>query len=183
MIKARSELDVAKKYNPKNELLWLEAVRLELRAGQRVLAEHALTRGLQECEHSGRLWAEAIFMEPRHARRTKSADALKKCEHDPHVLLAGAKLLWSERKVTRAREWFVRTCRVNPDFGDAWAYAYKFELIHGDEEKQAEVRKRCITAEPRHGEHWQQLAKDVLNWRKKTEEILEMVAKEVEIPK
>lgn len=30
-------------------------------------------------------------MEARPQRKTKSVDALKKCEHDPHVLLAVAK--------------------------------------------------------------------------------------------
>lgn len=39
----------------------------------------------------GILWAEAVFLEARPQRKTKSVDALKKCEHDPHVLLAVAK--------------------------------------------------------------------------------------------
>ena len=70
-------------------------------------------------------------MEQRHGRRTKSVDALKKCEHDPQVLLAVAKMVWTERKMKKAREWFQRTVKVDPDYGDAWAYYYKFELIHG----------------------------------------------------
>ena len=47
---------------------------------------------MQECPASGILWAEAIFMENRPQRKTKSVDALKRCEHDPHVLLAVARL-------------------------------------------------------------------------------------------
>ena len=46
---------------------------------------------MQDCPSSGLLWAEAIFMETRPQRKTKSVDALKKCEHDPHVLLAVSK--------------------------------------------------------------------------------------------
>ena len=46
---------------------------------------------MQDCPGSGLLWAEAIFMEARHQRKTKSVDALKHCEHDPHVLLAASK--------------------------------------------------------------------------------------------
>jgi len=46
---------------------------------------------IQECPNSGILWAEAIFMESRPQRKSKSVDALKKCEHDPHVLLAVSK--------------------------------------------------------------------------------------------
>ena len=50
-----------------------------------------MAKALQECPSSGLLWAESIFMESRPQRKTKSVDALKKCEHDPHVLLAVAK--------------------------------------------------------------------------------------------
>lgn len=48
---------------------------------------------MQECPNSGILWAEAIFLEPRPQRKTKSVDALKRCEHDSHVLLAVSKLV------------------------------------------------------------------------------------------
>lgn len=44
----------------------------------------------------GILWAEAVFLEARPQRKTKSVDALKKCEHDPHVLLAVAKYVLSQ---------------------------------------------------------------------------------------
>ena len=50
-----------------------------------------MARALQECSSSGLLWAEAIFIEARPQRKTKSVDALKKCEHDAHVLLAVAR--------------------------------------------------------------------------------------------
>ena len=88
---------------------------------------------MQECPTAGILWSEAIFMEARAQRKTKSVDALKRCEHDPHVLLAVAKLFWSERKVNKAREWFNRAAKLDPDLGDTWAYFYKFELQHGTE--------------------------------------------------
>ena len=44
-----------------------------------------MSRALQECPKSGVLWAEAIFMENKPGRKSKSVDALKKTEHDPHV--------------------------------------------------------------------------------------------------
>ncbi len=43
------------------------------------------------------------------------------------------RLFWSERKITKAREWFLRTVKIEPDLGDAWALFYKFELQHGTE--------------------------------------------------
>lgn len=50
-----------------------------------------MAKAMQECPTSGILWAEAIFLAPRPQRKSRSVDALKKCEHDPHVLLAVAK--------------------------------------------------------------------------------------------
>ncbi|VDN00674.1 unnamed protein product [Onchocerca ochengi] len=122
-------------------------------------------------------------MEERHGRRTKSVDALKKCEHNADVLLAVAKLFWTERKIRKAREWFQRTVKIDPDFGDAWAFFYKFELLHGSQEEQDLVKKKCLQAEPRHGELWQQVSKDVENWRKRTDEILIELAEKLEIPR
>lgn len=43
------------------------------------------------------------------------------------------RLFWSERKINKAREWFQRTVKIDPDYGDAWAYFYKFELQYGTE--------------------------------------------------
>ncbi|KAF4792124.1 pre-mRNA-processing factor 6-like protein [Turdus rufiventris] len=103
-------------------------------------------------------------------------DALRKCEHDPHIFLAVAKLFWSERKITKTREWFHRTLKIDSDLGDAWAFFYKFEIQHGTEEQQEEVRRCCENAESRHGELWCDVSKDVENWQKKTREILMLVA-------
>jgi len=69
----------------------LESVRLEWKAGIKNIASSLMARALQECPNSGKLWAEAIFIEARPQRKTKSVDALKKCEHDPQVLLAIAR--------------------------------------------------------------------------------------------
>ena len=63
---------------------------------------------IQECPTSGRLWALAIEMEAKPQRKTRSVDAMKKCEHDPHVLLAVSRLFWSDRKVQKCRDWMAR---------------------------------------------------------------------------
>ena len=43
------------------------------------------------------------------------------------------RLFWSERKLSKARDWFLRTVKLDHDFGDAWAYFYRFEMAHGNE--------------------------------------------------
>ncbi|KAI6191739.1 PRP6-like protein [Aphelenchoides bicaudatus] len=181
-VRARSHLDTAKLKNPKNEFLWLEAIRLELRTGAKETANALMARALQECETSGRLWAEAISMAQRHARRLKSVDALNKCEHDSRVLLATANMIWSEGRIKKAREWFKKVVKLDSDYGDAWATYYKFEIVHGTPEEQEAVVKGCVQAEPRHGELWQAVSKDVKNWRKSVAELLNIVAAKIEIP-
>ncbi|KHJ41259.1 tetratricopeptide repeat protein [Trichuris suis] len=182
LIKARAILERGRMKNPKTPELWLAAIRTEMRGGFRETAMNLLARALQDCPDSGILWAESIFAELRPARKSKSVDALRKCEHDPHVLLAVSKLFWAERKMTKAREWFGRTVKVEPDLGDSWAYFYKFELLHGTPEQQDDVRRRCVQAEPRHGEAWCQVSKDIKNWKLNVEKILEKVAEGLPIP-
>lgn len=119
-------------------------------------------------------------MECRHLHGGAAAaqvDALKKCENDPLVLLAVARLFLSERKITKARSWFNRTVKLDPDLGDAWAAYYKFELQYGTEKQQEDVVQHCAAAEPRHGAVWTRVSKEVSNWKKSTPELLLMAAK------
>eukprot|EP01027_Heterolobosea_sp_BB2_P016193 GEZU01023080.1.p1 GENE.GEZU01023080.1~~GEZU01023080.1.p1 ORF type:complete len:983 (-),score=312.18 GEZU01023080.1:84-3032(-) len=176
MVKVRSILDKARLKNPKNPQLWLAAIRTEIKAGNQKIAQQHLSKALQECPDSGILWAEAIEMEPRPQRNAKSVQALKKCDKDAHVIVAIAKLFWSDRKLDKARSWFTRAVALNPDLGDAWAHYYKFELQHGSEDQQRDVVKRCVEADPHHGELWVSVSKRVENMRIGTEAILKKTA-------
>ncbi|CAF0919146.1 unnamed protein product [Brachionus calyciflorus] len=182
VIRARSILEKARSRNPQNPELWLHSIRLEANSDNKPIAFNLMARAMQECPKSGILWAEAIFLEPKPQRKTKSIDALKECEGDVNVLLAVSKLFWSERKIQKAREWFNRTVKLNSDLGDAWAYYYKFEKMHGTEEQQNDVKQKCAQAEPRHGEEWTKISKDIQNWKLKTEEILLKCANIIQIP-
>ncbi|XP_065843636.1 pre-mRNA-processing factor 6-like [Oscarella lobularis] len=180
--KARSVLENARQKNPKNPKLWMAAIEIELASDQKSVARSMMAKAIQDCPKAGLLWAEAIFLEPRPQRKTKSVDALKKCEHDPFVLLAVAKLFWSERKITKAREWLNRAVKIEPDFGDAWACFYRFELQYGTEAQQRGILERCVQAEPRHGDQWTAVSKNIKNWRLRTDSLLPLVAKRLSIP-
>ncbi|KAJ3116004.1 hypothetical protein HDU96_010652 [Phlyctochytrium bullatum] len=175
LIKARAILEKARLINPKDPDLWCEAIRVEFRAGNVPMAKAMIAKSLQECPTSGILWAEAILSEPRPQRKSRSFDALKKCENDPVVLFTIARLFWAERKIDKARNWFGRSVKVNPDLGDSWAWWLKFEMQHGDKAQQNDVIARCKAAEPHHGEVWQSVAKAVENWGKGPEQILLLV--------
>ena len=158
--KARSILELARLKNGKTPDLWLAAVRLERRHGNRKLAENLSAKALQECPESGELWADEIFAAPRPARKGKSLEALKRCDNNAHVIVAVSKLFVAEQKRVKARKWFTRACALDPDLGDAWAHYYAFELADGVEADQEDVLQRCVAAEPAHGELWTSISKD-----------------------
>ena len=51
------------------------------------------------------------------------------------IVLAVARLFWLERKMKKAKEWFIKAVKLNPDLGDTWATYYKFTAAHGTEEE------------------------------------------------
>eukprot|EP00053_Salpingoeca_punica_P018929 m.188305 g.188305 ORF g.188305 m.188305 type:complete len:922 (+) comp17534_c0_seq2:46-2811(+) len=177
--RARALLENARKRNPKSPELWLAAVRVERAHASEQAAKALMAKALQDCPNSGLLWAEAVFMEAPVQRRARSMDALKHCENDPLVLLAVARLFLTERKTSKARSWFNRTVKLDPDLGDAWAAYYKFELQYGTEAQQEEVLQHCVTAEPHHGEIWQSVAKNPVNWKLNTKDILLLTARQL----
>lgn len=175
-IKARALLEKARLLNPKTPELWVEAVQVERRSGNIAMAKALLAKALQDCPKSGALWCENIMMEARPQRKARSTDALKNCENDPLVVTTIARLFWFERKIDKARNWFDRACKTDPDMGDSWAWWYKFELAFGSKEQQEHVFNRCVAAEPRHGIEWPQESKKIINIGKKPGEILRLVA-------
>lgn len=176
LTKARSILELARLKNPKNDQLWVEAIRLERRAGNDKLAISLMAKALKECPNSGFLLSENIITAPRVEQKSKSADAIKKCPDDPRVIAAVAALFAGERKNDKARKWFERAAAVDTDIGDSWAKLYAFELDAGTTETQESVKQRCVAAEPKHGELWCQVAKATSKRGKSTAEVLDIVA-------
>lgn len=179
LTKARSILELARLKNPKNDQLWVEAIRLERRAGNDKLAVSLMAKALKECPNSGFLLSENIITAPRVEQKSKSADAIKKCPDDPRVIAAVAALFAGERKNDKARKWFERATAVDLDNGDSWAKLYAFELDAGTKETQENVKNRCVAAEPKHGELWCQVAKATCNRGKPISEVLDIVAAKV----
>ena len=151
-------------------------MRIELRGNNANMGKTLMAKALQECPSSGLLWSESVWLETRAQRKGKIVDALKKSENSAHVLITAARLFWSDRQVEKARSWFLKAEKADGDLGDAWAWHYKFELEHGDESRKQELTARCKAYEPRHGEYWQAVAKDLKNAGKNPEEILVLVA-------
>ncbi|KAI9239640.1 MAG: PRP1 splicing factor, N-terminal-domain-containing protein [Podila humilis] len=176
LVKARSLLERGRILNPKTPELWLESVRIELRGNNAQAGKILMSKALQECPSSGLLWSESVWLETRAQRKGKIVDALKKSENSAHVLITAARLFWSDRQVEKARSWFLRAEKADADLGDAWAWHYKFEVEHGDEVRKSDLVTRFKASEPRHGEHWQSVTKDLKNVGKSQEEMLILAA-------
>lgn len=177
VVKARSVLDRARQAVPKCAELWCELIRVERRAGNVGQAKSLMAQALQQMPKSGVLWAERILHhEARTQRKTLLAEAMKKVDSDATLLVTAARILWAERKLDRADTWFEKALLMDPDVGDTWAWYWRFLQQHGTEEKRQKLVDKCVLNDPRHGEHWQAVAKDPKNAGKGTEEILKMVA-------
>lgn len=179
-IRARAVLEKARVMIPKNPDLWMEAVRVEIRSGNAAMAKALMAKALQEVPNSGLLWSEAIILESRPARKAKSTDALKNCENDALVVSTIARLFWSERKYEKARNWFQRASKVDPDLGDNWSWWVKFESLHGTPESVAFVLETAVASDPHHGELWISMTKDTNNVGKPVIDMLQVLASRLE---
>ena len=179
--KARTILQKGRIKLPKNDLIWIESIYLEIRAENIKVATHLCSKALQAWPESGRLWSLAIELEPIKQRKSKALQAIKAWEQDPYVAISLAKQFWKEKKYDKTQRWLKRATGLNTDLGDAWGYLYKFELENGNEESQKEVLNDWINSEPHHGELWCSISKQVWNWRLTTEEILRTVITLIQI--
>ena len=181
MVKARSILDRARLAVPKNAELWTETVRMERRAGNMPAANQKMAQALQEVPNSGLLWSEKIWhLETRTQRKPRSLEAIRKVDNDPILFVTVARIFWGERRLDKAATWFQKAAVLDPDYGDTWAWWYKFLLQHGTDEKKEEVISKCVLNEPKHGEIWQSISKAPENAGLGTEEVLKLVVSKLD---
>ena len=177
VVKARSILDRARLAVKKSPELWTESVRLEWRAKNLPAANAKMAQALQECPTSGLVWAERIWhLEARTQRKPRILEAIQKADNDPILFVTAARIFWAERKLEKADAWFQKAAILDPDYGDTWAWWYKFLLQHGTEEKRNDVVSKCVLNEPKHGEVWQAVWKAPENAGVGTEAVLKKVA-------
>ena len=78
--------------------------------------------------------------------------------------------------LAQAIKWLNRAISLNPDYGDAWAWLYKYTAEKGSPKQVAKVVERCKAADPKHGEVWVTVSKDVSKWTWSTEQVLHEAA-------
>jgi len=178
---ARKTFEQALKVLPSDDKLLREFVKFEWSCGNHSNANLILSKGLKEIPNSGLLWSLAIDLEKPQNKHAKAADALSKQEHSEHIMTSIGKIYMIERNVEKARRWFENALSVNPDYGDAWVYHYKNEVLFGNEQRVEDILTKCESANPHHGEIWVSLSKKVENWKLKTKDILLKAADTIEL--
>ncbi len=69
-----------------------------------------MARAISECPNSGVLWAEEILTVPRQEQKSRCVEALKRCDNDPHVIVAVAQLFEKDRKHVKVHSLFFLLC-------------------------------------------------------------------------
>lgn len=134
VVRARSILDRARLAIPKSPELWTESVRVERRANNISQAKILMAKALQELPGSGLLWTEYIWhLESRTHRKPRSLEAIRKVDNDPILFVTIGRIFWGERRLEKAMTWFEKAIIADNDWGDAWAWYFKFLLQHGTE--------------------------------------------------
>ena len=158
LIRARALLEKGRQAHPTSDELWAESAAVELRADSAAQAKTLLSRGLQACPSSGRLLSAAIWLEPRPARKSRAADALRRSADSPYVICTVARLFWDEGRYTQARDWFTKTVQAARTWGDGWAWWYAFEGTQPDGDAQRrQLLDKIELAEPKEGDVWTHL--------------------------
>lgn len=123
--KARSELDIAVRKNPDEELLYLAKVHMEKRLGNYDQARLIVFQSLQKFPKSPSLWAENIrLLATKRAslKRSMFQDALKNSNNSCEVLIEIGLSFFQESQYSTALKWFERATKTNPLNGDAWVF-------------------------------------------------------------
>lgn len=92
-----------------------------------------------------------------------------------------AQLFWADRKIDKARSWWMRAVTLDPDIGDHWAQLWKFEGQHGTAESQAAVMAKGVSSDPHHGERWQRVSKAVANAHQPVDVLLRKVVVDIDM--
>lgn len=172
LAKARNILESGFSKNGSSVDLLLALIRFDKATRYKNNCSKMIKYALERFPTSGKLLGELTFMEDRPKRKTMISNAFEKCPNDSYVMLAASKYFFSVGKVEKSREWFERTVKLHPNFGDAWAYYYKLEKTYGTIEQQKRVWIGCLECRQFYGELWGAFKNDIDNWTFTTEELL-----------
>ncbi|ODV84953.1 hypothetical protein CANARDRAFT_28689 [[Candida] arabinofermentans NRRL YB-2248] len=163
VVRARSILDQGLAMNPIDDMIFLERIALEKRAGNHQQSRSLLAKGLKTIPNSPLLWKEEILSAKASQRKNVYTMALNKTDDNPLVILTIAKDMWNTGKISRAKQFFDACLAKDPDFGDCYIQYYLFLLKHGSTDELEALEKMVVENDPHHGPEWCSVSKKIGN--------------------
>lgn len=179
-IKARSALDKAIIKNPDSDKLWIAKIELERSLKNYQEVRNLVNQAYQKFRNSPLIWYEKLKVVGKRSEMKKNfVEAMKETNSDPLILLAVGANFYIESKYDKAKIWFERSIGADKDFGDAWCWLYVFYKKKNQSEELLQLVKEFKIAEPKHGKVWPSVAKDIKNFEKTTEELLDIASEKL----
>lgn len=182
LVRARSILDNALLSNQDNDELWNERIDLEKRNNNTIAASQLVNKAIKQLPNSLLLWIQklSLFTKPS-LRKNAFVDALKQTENSPVILLQIGIYFMLDGKISRAKSWIDRAYQADKTNGDIWGWLFQFINKFGTEEEKRTVLEEYqkVFDDIKNGRVWNSVQKDVQNFDKSEEEILEIVSKKL----
>lgn len=160
-LKQNAILDRGLLKNPKSALLMREKFRIEKQKDVKI-ARNYLLRLMKILPNSPELWCERLLnLETKSLQKTSFRQLIVATNDNPTVLNTIGYILWQEGKISRCKNFFDKSLELNPDIGDTWILLYLFLSRHGDPEELDKLVQNMEEADPRHGEVWPQVNKQI----------------------
>ncbi|AMD20985.1 HEL296Cp [Eremothecium sinecaudum] len=170
---ARSDLDLGLLKNPGSWEIYVARAQMEVRVGNKNHAILVVQEGLRKCPENPNLWCLNIqLVEKKSLRKTMFQQALKSTNNNGLVLTEIGKSFYKEGQIEKALRWFQHATETHPKSGDAWAWYYK--LLKQTDKDTAEVEALVEEHEPKYGDLWISVSKDVKTQYKSPSDILKL---------
>lgn len=178
---ARATLEKARSNMAKNPDVWYESIQLERRSNNIDNIKLLLAKGLQECPESGKLWAEEIKITEKAMQKSRSNDAIRKCQRDPDLLIQIGTMFYHDGYLDKALRWIAQAVNGRPSDGDLWAIQYKLVSLNCTPGEQLKVVEDCVNSKPTTGKIWTSITSKKENKKKRIEEILLIASQQITI--
>lgn len=179
VMRARSILDLGLSKSPESTSIRKARIELEIRQNNFTQVDLLISQGIQQFRKNEWFWALAM----RAAKGKKSVhkktlfqDALKATDNSYLILYEIGRSFYFDNQYAVALKWFERSLSKYTKFGDVWLY--KALCLHRMKKDIKICLDSVLEEEPRYGEEWIKMSKQISNIYKPPLEIFQMLLKE-----
>eukprot|EP01080_Neovahlkampfia_damariscottae_P001621 gene1621-12746_t len=162
--KAREFIKRAQKEAKHEWKVFLEAILLEMRAGETERAIEEAVEALKIHKRTGRLWAMLIqlkYIEGEDAQLKVFKEALNEVPKSGEVWCEGARIrmnpLYSKFDLVKAKKYLKFAINFTPQYGDSFIEYLKLQLLTKGPltlQRLTKFEQKCVNADPNYGPLW-----------------------------